>query len=51
MLGGSPEDLVVPVPVLPGGGRVTTVDVADTCVRDEVWDVVRLSWRWMNGEE
>ena len=47
MLGGSPEDLVVP----PGGGRVTTVDVADTCVREEVWDVVRLSWRWMNGEE
>jgi hypothetical protein len=45
MLGGS-EGLVVP-----GGGRLTTVDVVDTCVCAEVWDVVRLSWRVMNGEE
>lgn len=51
MLGGS-EDLAVAVPVpVPGGGRVTTVDVVDTCVLEEVWDVVRLSWRVMNGEE
>lgn len=49
MLGGS-EDLVG---LAPGatGGRVTTVDEVDTCVREEVWDVVRLSWRVMNGEE